>query len=48
MGVCAFLNTKESKINMNEYEIVVKSLYTDERKVITALGVPKIYTDIKK
>ena len=48
MGVCAFLNTKESKINMNEYEIVVKSLYTDKRKVITALGVPKIYTDIKK
>ena len=48
MVVSAFLNTKESKMKLNEYEIVVKSLYTDERKVITALGVPKICTDIKK
>ena len=48
MVVSAFLNTKESKMKLNEYEIVVKSLYTDERKVITALGAPKICTDIKK
>ena len=48
MGVSAFLNTKESKMKLNEYEIFVKSLCTDERKVITALGVPKICTHIKK
>ena len=48
MGVSRFLNTKESKTKLNEYEIAVKSLCTDERKVITALGVPKIHTDIKK
>ena len=48
MGVSAFLNKKESKMKLNEYEIVVKLLYTDERKVTTALGVPKICTDIKK
>ena len=42
------MNTKKSNLKLNEYEIVVKSLCTDERKVITALGVPKIYTDIKK
>ena len=46
MGVCAFLNIKESNMTLSEYEIVVKSLYTDERKV--TLGVPKICTDIKK
>ena len=49
MRIIAFLNTKESKMKLNnEYEIVVKSLYTNERKAITALGVPKICTDIKK
>ena len=48
MGVSVFLNTKESKMKLNEYEIVVRSLCTDERKVIIALGVPKISTDIKK
>ena len=48
MGFSAFLNTKESQMKLNEYEIVVKSLCTDERKVITAVGVPKICTDIKK
>ena len=42
------MNTKKSNLKLNEYEIVVKSLCTDERKVITALGVPKICTDIKK
>ena len=29
MGVSAFLNTKEWKMKLNEYEIVVKSLYAD-------------------
>ena len=47
MGVSAFLNKKESEMKLNEYEIV-KSLYTDEREVTTALGVPKICTNIKK
>ena len=28
-GVSAFLNTKEWKMKLNEYEIVVKSLYAD-------------------
>ena len=34
----------------NEYEIVVKPLLKLllKRKVVTALGVPKIFTDIKK
>ena len=41
MGV-AFLNTKESNMKLNEYEIVVTLPRTDERKVITALGVPKM------
>ena len=48
MGVSTILNIKESKMKLNEYETVVKSLYNDERNVITALGVPKICTDIKK
>ena len=29
MGVITFLNTKEWKMKLNEYEIVVKSLYAD-------------------
>ena len=48
MGVSAFLHTKESKMKFNEYEIIVKSLHTYERKVFTALGAPKICTGIKK
>ena len=48
MGVSEFLNTEKSNMKMNEYEIVVKSLRTDENKVIAALGVPKICTGIKK
>ena len=48
MGVTAFLNTKESNKKSNKYKIVVKSLRIDEKKVITALGVPKISTDITK
>ena len=48
MGVSTFLSTKESKMKLSEYEIVVKSLRKDQRKVITALGLPKIGTDIKK
>ena len=47
MGV-AFFNTKESNIKLNEYEIFVTLPRTDERKVITALGVPKMCADIKK
>ena len=35
-------------MKLNKYEIVVKSLCTHERKVITALEVSKICTDIKK
>ena len=46
MGVNAFLNAKESKMKLNEYEIIVKLLTLttwcmDQRKVITELGVPK-------
>ena len=48
MGVTAFLNTKESNKKLNKYKIVVKSLRIDGKKVITALGVPKISTDITK
>ena len=48
IGVSEFLNAKESKMKLNEYEIVVKLLCTDESKVITALRVPKICNDIKK
>ena len=48
MGVSAFLNTNESKMKLNKYEIVFKLLRMDEMKVITALGVLKICTDIRK
>ena len=47
-GISAFLNTKESNMELNDYEIVVMPLRTGERKVITALAVPKIHTDMKK
>ena len=48
MGVSAFLNTNVSKMKLNKYEIVFKLLCMDEMKVITALGVLKICTDIRK
>ena len=35
-------------MKLNEYEIVFKSLSTDKRQVITALGIPKTCTGIKK
>ena len=46
MGVNAFLNAKESRMKLNEYEIIVNLLTLtpwcmDQRKVITELGVPK-------
>ena len=48
MRVSAFLNTEESNMKLNEYEIVVKPLHTDERKAITAFGILKTCTDIKR
>ena len=48
MGVSAFFEYKRIKDEMEWIWNVIKSLFTDERKVITALGVPKICTDIKK
>ena len=35
-------------MKLSKYEIVVKSLRTDEENVITALGVSKICADIRK
>ena len=35
-------------MKLSEYEIVVKSLRKNQRKVITTLGLPKIGTDMKK
>ena len=48
MTVSVFFNKKESNMKLNEYEIVFKSLRTDKRQVITALGIPKTCTGIKK
>ena len=47
MEVSAFLNTEESNMKLSEYEIVVKSICNDQRRVITALGVPKICSELK-
>ena len=47
MEVSAFLNTKESNMKLSENEIVAKSVCNDQRKVITALGVPKICSELK-
>ena len=47
MEVSAFLNTEESNLKPSKYEIVVKSICNDQRRVITALGVPKIYSELK-
>ena len=35
-------------MKLSEYEIVVKSLRNNQRKVITALVLPKIGTDMRK
>ena len=42
-----FLNTEESDMNLSKYEIVVKSICNDQRRVITATGVPKICNELK-
>ena len=47
MEVSAFLNTEESNMKLSEYEIVVKSICNDQRRVITALGVPKKCSKLK-
>ena len=47
MEVSAFLNTVESNMKLSEYEIVVKSVCNDQRRVITATGVPKICNELK-
>ena len=47
MEVSAFLNTEESNMKLSENEIVAKSVCNDQRKVITALGVPKICSELK-
>ena len=47
MEVSAFLNTEESNLKLSEHEIVVKSICNDQRRVITALGVPKICSELK-
>ena len=47
MEVSAFLNTEESNMKLSEYEIVVKSVCNDQRRVITALGVSKICSELK-
>ena len=47
MKVIAFLNREESNMKLSEYEIVVKSVCNDQRRGITALGVPKICSELK-
>ena len=34
-------------MNLSKYEIVVKSICNDQRRVITATGVPKICNELK-
>ena len=47
MEVSAVLNTEEYNMKLSEYEIVVKSIRNHQRRVITALGVPKICSELK-
>ena len=47
MEVSAFLNTEESNLKLSEHEIVVKSICNDQRRVITALDIPKIFSQLK-
>ena len=47
MEVSAFLNTEESNLKPSKYEIVVKSICNDQRRVITALDIPKIFSQLK-
>ena len=44
MEVSAFLNTEETNMKLSE---VIKSICNDQRRVITALGVPKICSELK-
>ena len=39
------IEVKESNLRLSEYEIVVKSISNDQRRVTTALGVPKICSE---
>ena len=47
MEVSIFLNTEESNMKLSEDEISVKSVCNDQRRVTTALGVPKICRELK-
>ena len=47
VDVRAFLNTEKSNMKLSEYEIVVKSIRNDQRRVITTLGVTKICNELK-
>ena len=47
MEVSAFFNREESNMKLSEYEIVVKSICNDQKRVITASGVPKICRELK-
>ena len=47
MEVSAFLNTEESNLKLSEHEIVVKSICNDQRRVITASDIPKIFSQLK-
>ena len=47
MEVSPFLNTEEFNKKLSGYEIVVKSVCNNERRVITALDVPEICSELK-
>ena len=47
MEVSEFLNTEEPNMKLSEYEIVVRSVRNDQRRVIMALGVPKNCSELK-
>ena len=46
MEVSAFLNT-DCNMKLSEYEMVIKSVCNDQRRVITPLGVPKLCNKLK-
>ena len=47
MEVSELLNTEESNMKISEYEIVVKSVHNDQRRVIMALGAPRKCSQLK-
>ena len=47
MEVSEFWNTEEPNMKLSEYDIVVKSVRNDQRRVIMALGVPKKCSELK-